>query len=163
MLIAGFGTGLLVAALRGPKRLFKQVRGLADGFFVPLFFVVVGARLDFGALFHHPSILRLTAALLVLTVAIQSWSPRESAAAPPALIATAQLGVPAAVVALGLQQEVLTPAQGAAIITAALGSLGIATLGTTLLAREARKAAGEKRPPEPSLPRRRRTADRPAE
>jgi hypothetical protein len=64
---------------------------------------------------------------------------------PAALIATAQLGVPAAVVALGLQEEVLTAAQGAAIITAALGSLGIATLGTRMLAREARaKAASDK-------------------
>ena len=57
---------------------------------------------------------------------------------PAALIATAQLGVPAAVVTLGLQENVLTAAQGAAIITAALASLGIATLGTALFAREAR-------------------------
>jgi DNA-binding transcriptional LysR family regulator len=52
---------------------------------------------------------------------------------PAALIA-------AAVVSLGLQEKVLTAAQGAAIITAALASLGIAALGTTLLAREARQA-----------------------
>jgi hypothetical protein len=59
--------------------------------------------------------------------------------APAALIATAQLGVPAAVVSLGLQEKVLTAAQGAAIIIAALASLGIAALGTTLLARAARR------------------------
>ena len=52
------------------------------------------------------------------------------------LIASAQLGVPAAVVTVGLQDEVLTAAQGAAIITAALASLIVAALGTTLLARE---------------------------
>ena len=46
VLLAGFGTGLLVAALGGPKRLFTQVRGLADGFFVPLFLVLLGARLQ---------------------------------------------------------------------------------------------------------------------
>ena len=59
-----------------------------------------------------------------------------AAAAP---VATAQLGVPAAVVSLGLQEKVLTAAQGAAIITTALASLGIAALGTTLVAREARQ------------------------
>ena len=59
---------------------------------------------------------------------------------PAALIASAQLGVPAAVVTLGLQGNLLTAAQGAAIITAALISLGVATLGTALLAREAREA-----------------------
>jgi Kef-type K+ transport system membrane component KefB len=140
VLIAGFGTGLLVAALGGPKRLFTQVRGLADGFFVPLFFVVLGARLQLGALIDHPSVLRLTAALLILNVAVHLLAAGLShQRAPAALVATAQLGVPAAVVSLGLQERVLTAAQGAAIITAALASLGIAALGTTLLAREARQ------------------------
>jgi Kef-type K+ transport system membrane component KefB len=155
VLIAGFGTGLLVATLRGPKRLFRQVRGLADGFFVPLFFVVLGAQLELGALVDHPSILRLTAALLILCVAthlVAAAVTRQRA--PAALISTAQLGVPAAVVALGLQEEALTAAQGAAIITAALGSLCIATLGTTILAHEAREmGASETRPRDPSLPR----------
>jgi Kef-type K+ transport system membrane component KefB len=142
VLIAGFATGLLVAALGGPKRLFTQVRGLADGFFVPLFFVVLGAQLEFGALIDHPSILLLTLALLILNVAIHVLAAglsRQRATA--ALISTAQLGVPAAVVALGLREGVVTPAQSAAIITAALGSLGIATLGTTILVREAREKA----------------------
>lgn len=141
VLVAGFGAGLLVAALGGPQRLFTQVRGVADGFFVPLFFVVLGARLQLGALIEHPSILRLTVALLILNVAIHLLAAgltRQRASA--ALIATAQLGVPAAVVTLGLQEEVLNAAQGAAIITAALASLLIATLGTTLLARETRQA-----------------------
>lgn len=136
VLVAGFAAGLMVAGLRGPKRLFAQVRGLADGFFVPLFFVVLGARLQLGALVDHPSILRLTAALLVLDVGAHLVAARLSGQrAPAALIATAQLGVPAAVVTLGLQNAVLSAAQGAAIIAAALLSLGVATLGTILLAR----------------------------
>ena len=138
VLVAGFGTGLLVAAIGGPKRLFTQVRGLADGFFVPLFFVVLGARLELGALIDRPSILRLTVALLILTVVVHLLAAGLSRQrAPAALIATAQLGVPAAVVTLGLEENVLTAAQSAAIITAALASLGIATLGTALLARQA--------------------------
>jgi hypothetical protein len=72
----------------------------------------------------------------------RTWLSRQPAAA--ALIATAQLGVPAAVVTLGLQERVLSAAQGAAIITAALTSLATATLGTGLLARETRRA-GDKR------------------
>jgi Kef-type K+ transport system membrane component KefB len=35
---------------RGPKRLFTQMRGLADGFFIPLFFVVLGPVWELGAL-----------------------------------------------------------------------------------------------------------------
>ena len=138
VLLAGFGTGLLVAALGGPKRLFTQVRGLADGFFVPLFFVVLGARLELAALVDHPSILRLTLALVALNVAVHLLAAGLSRQrVPAALVATAQLGVPAAVVTLGLEAEVLSAAQGAAIITAALISLAIATFGTSLLAREA--------------------------
>jgi Kef-type K+ transport system membrane component KefB len=128
------------------------------GFFVPLFFVCPGGPLRLGALVDHPSILRLTIALLILNVAIHLLAAVLTRQRPPAaLVATAQLGVPAAVVALGLQEGVLTAAQGAAIITAALGSLGIATLGTTILAREARaKAASEKaaaaaEPPAPAV------------
>jgi Kef-type K+ transport system membrane component KefB len=145
VLLAGFGTGLLVAALGGPKRLFTQVRGLADGFFVPLFFVLLGARLQLGALIDQPSILRLTLALLLLNVTIHLLAARLTRQrAPAALIATAQLGVPAAVVTLGLRATVITAAQGAAIITAALASLGTATLGTARLARQARDAGAER-------------------
>jgi Kef-type K+ transport system membrane component KefB len=142
VLIAGFGAGLLVAALRGPKRLFTQVRGLADGFFVPLFFVVLGARLELGALVDHPSSVRLAIALLVLNLVIRAVAAALTRQGlPAALIASAQVGVPAAVVALGFQENVLSPAQGAAIITAALASLLLATLGTSILARRAREAA----------------------
>ncbi len=142
VLVAGFGTGLLVAALGGPKRLFREIRGLADGFFVPLFFVVLGARLQLGALIDHPSLLRLTLALVVLNVAVHLLAARLSGQrAPAAYVATAQLGVPAAVVALGLQAGVLTSAQGAAIITAALVSLAVAALGATLLARQTGEGA----------------------
>jgi Kef-type K+ transport system membrane component KefB len=156
VLIAGFSTGLLVAALGAPKRLFTQVRGVADGFFVPLFFVVLGARLQLGALVDHPSILRLSVALVVLNVAVHALAAALTRQRlPAALIASAQLGVPAAVVTLGLQGKLLTAAQGAAIITAALISLGVATLGTALLAREAhpaRAAAPDARAADPVEP-----------
>jgi hypothetical protein len=48
------------------------------------------------------------------------------------LLATAQMGVPAAVASLGLAAGWLTAAQAAAILAAALGSLGIAALGSRL-------------------------------
>jgi Kef-type K+ transport system membrane component KefB len=49
VLIAGFSVGLVVALIGGPKRLSKQVTGIAAGFFIPLFFVVLGAKLDLRA------------------------------------------------------------------------------------------------------------------
>ena len=44
LLVAGFGVGLVVAAIGGPKRLSNQVLGLGQAFLVPLFFVLLGAR-----------------------------------------------------------------------------------------------------------------------
>ena len=53
---------MTVALIGGPKRLSTQVRGVADGFFVPLYFVVLGARLDLGGLFGNAAMLALAAA-----------------------------------------------------------------------------------------------------
>jgi Kef-type K+ transport system membrane component KefB len=125
-----------VAAIGGPKRLSTQVRGVAEGFFVPLFFVVLGARLDVSALVDHPDLLLVTAALIVLNIvihALAALATRQPLSA--GLIATAQLGVPAAVVQIGLQEHVITPGLGATITVAALATLGLSALGTNLLAR----------------------------
>jgi Kef-type K+ transport system membrane component KefB len=65
VLIAGFGAGLMVAVIGGPKRLSTQVRGVAEGFFIPLYFVVLGARLDLAGLVRDPAMLALVASALV--------------------------------------------------------------------------------------------------
>jgi Kef-type K+ transport system membrane component KefB len=142
VLIAGFGAGLMVAVVGGPKRLSTQMRGIADGFFVPLYFVVLGAQLDLGGLLEHGSLLALAAALAVLNVVIHlaaSTLLRRSAAV--GLAASAQLGVPAAIASLGLAEHVLTSADAAAIVVAALVSLGVCTLGVDLLIRRERARA----------------------
>jgi Kef-type K+ transport system membrane component KefB len=136
VLLAGFGMGLVVAAIGGPKRLSSQVRGVAEGFFVPLFFVVLGARLDVSALVDDLDLLLVSAALIVVNLVIHAFAALATRQPPAAgLIATAQLGVPAAVVQIGLQEHVITPALGAAVTLAALATLGLCALGTDLLAR----------------------------
>jgi Kef-type K+ transport system membrane component KefB len=136
VLLGGFGMGLAVAAIGGPKRLSAQVRGVAEGFFVPLFFVVLGARLDVRALVEHPDLLLVTAALIVLNVVVHALAALATRQQPSAgLIATAQLGVPAAVVQIGLEEHVITPALGAAVTLAALATLALCALGTDLLVR----------------------------
>ena len=140
VLLGGFGMGLVVAAIGGPKRLSTQVRGVAEGFFVPLFFVVLGARLDISALVDHPDLLLVTAALIVLNLVIHSLAALATRQPLSAgLIATAQLGVPAAVVQIGLQEDVISPGLGAAVTLAALPTLGLCALGTDLLARRTKR------------------------
>jgi Kef-type K+ transport system membrane component KefB len=154
ILIAGFGAGVAVAALGGPARLSTQVRGVADGFFIPLYFVVLGARLDLGGLFGNASLLALAVALAALNVIIRLLAS-VLVKMPPAgaLAASAQLGVPAAVSSLGLADHVLSPVAATAIVASALISLAVSTVGVGRLigaddaggrprAREAAGAAG---------------------
>ncbi len=136
ILIAGFGAGLTVAVIGGPKRLSTQVRGVAEGFFIPLYFVVLGAKLDLGGLLSAPSMLALAAALVALNLLIHLIAAvvlRRPAAG--ALAASAQLGVPAAVASLGLSEHLLSSVIATAIVAAALASLAICTVGVQMLAR----------------------------
>jgi Kef-type K+ transport system membrane component KefB len=145
ILIAGFAVGLVVAATQGPKRFSRQVTGVAQGFFVPLFFVVLGARIDIRALGTHGVLLGLAAMLVAFDLAARLAAAvltRQPLAA--GLAATVQLGVPAAVVALGVPLHVVSPGAGAAIMVAALVSIGISGTGVALLHRRI--------PPEPEGP-----------
>lgn len=142
VLIAGFGAGVTVALVGGPKRLSTQIRGVADGFFVPLYFVTLGARLDLDGLFRHPAMIALAGALALLNVAIHLAAAAIGRVRPSAgLAATAQLGVPAAAASLGLSEHILSAQVATAIVAAAFVSLAVCTLGVELLLREERAAA----------------------
>jgi Kef-type K+ transport system membrane component KefB len=148
ILIAGFAAGVMVALIGGPKRLSTQVRGIADGFFVPLYFVVLGAQLDLGGLVGDPSMLALAGALALLNVAIHilaSLLARQSLAG--ALTATAQLGVPAAVASLGLAEHRLSSIVATAIVASALVSLAVCTAGVAMLRPMSGSEQQEREPP----------------
>jgi Kef-type K+ transport system membrane component KefB len=139
LLIAGFGSGLMVASIGGPKRLSNEVLGIAGGFFIPLFFVVLGARLDLRGLFSDAELVAFAAVLVTLNVLVHVLAARLLRLPRAAgLVATAQLGVPSAIVALGLPLHVLTGPQAAAIIVAALASIAVCSLGAAGMAREPR-------------------------
>ena len=143
VLIAGFGAGVTVALIGGPKRLSTQMRGVADGFFIPLYFVVLGATLDLRGLVSDPAMLALTGALAALNVAIHLAAVaivRRPLSA--GLTATAQLGVPAAVASLGLSEGVLSGTVATAIVAAAVVSLGVCTIGVERLIDGERASSG---------------------
>jgi Kef-type K+ transport system membrane component KefB len=148
IMIAGFAAGLVVAFEGGPKRLSDQVSGVAAGFLVPVFFVVLGASLNVRALVQTPKELELAVALIVGTSLVHVLAGRVIRAPVwTALIVTAQLGVPAAVVKLGLAEHLLSPGEGAAIVVAAMVSLGICAAGVALAQRAAPTASS---PPAPA-------------
>jgi len=142
-LVAGFVAGMVLARLREPTRLATQLSGLADGFLVPAFFVLLGAKLDLHALAGDPGALVfmvLDALIVVVVHQVGGLALRERRV-PTALAASAQLGLPSAAATLGLQAGVLTPALAAALVGAALLTLIPATIGSFRLAEEASRAA----------------------
>jgi Kef-type K+ transport system membrane component KefB len=151
VLIAGFGAGVTVAMIGGPERLSTQMRGIANGFFIPLYFVLLGAQLDLRGLIDHPTILALAVVLAALNVAIHLVAALVAGRPLSAgLAASAQLGVPAAVASLGLAEGVLSPLITTAIVAAALVSLGVCTFGVQLLVRREGQATPVAMPSAPA-------------
>lgn len=147
ILVAGFCAGAIVALVGEPKRLAWQILGIGQGFFIPLFFVVLGAQINLRALVTNPADLVLAVVLAAAIVAVHAGAARVARLPLSAgLIATAQMGVPAAVVAVGLGTGILRPGQGAAVLAATLVSVGVMALGAKMLARETPPAAAAPTP-----------------
>jgi len=137
VLIAGFAAGAVVAALGPPRRVAEQLIGLGEGFFVPLFFVVLGARIDFRALVHSGHDVKLLVLLSVVgTVVPVLVALIVRLPVAHGLLASARLGVPTAVASIGLASHKLTPGQGGAIVGAAAVSLAVASIGAHFCAPE---------------------------
>jgi Kef-type K+ transport system membrane component KefB len=136
-LLAGFGAGMVLARLRQPARLEVQLSGIAEGFFVPAFFVLIGSELDLRALAGDPAAITLAVAMASLALAIHLVAGRAVAPAPRSgfgLAAGAQLGLPAAAASLGLATGSLSPAVAAAIVLAGCFTVLPASIGTRRLA-----------------------------
>jgi len=135
VLLAGFAAGTVLALLGEPRRLAQQLIGLGEGFLIPIFFVTLGARLRLGALLSSPSALGLAGALALGALAVHLLAAISAGLPPGAgLVATAQLGVPAAIANVGLSTGALGPGQAAAVLAAALVSLGACAAGSSALA-----------------------------
>ena len=136
-LLAGFGAGLVLARLRQPTRLEVQLSGIAEGFFVPSFFVLIGSQIDLRSLAGDPSAILLALLMAASGVGIHLVASRLVAPPPWSgfgLAATAQLGLPAAAASLGLGTGTLSPAVAAAIVLAGCLTVLPAAIGTRRLA-----------------------------
>jgi Kef-type K+ transport system membrane component KefB len=137
-LVAGFLAGMILVRLRESDRLALQFTGVANGFFVPLFFVLLGAELNLRALLTEPSRIILAIALAsaaVITHVIAARVAGRERHIATGLAASAQLGMPAAAASLGLSTGLLTPADAAALVAGGVLTLIPATIGSRLLTR----------------------------
>jgi Kef-type K+ transport system membrane component KefB len=151
VLVAGFAAGAVVSAISHPRRFQKQLIGLAEGFFVPLFFVSLGARLDFTAMFQSWHFLLLAGSIVVASVVVHSIVAKAvSLPWASGLMASSQQGLPVALVSLALSEGLLKPGEGAAIIAAAMVLLAVASIGTNRLAKMVPQGAATTKPEPPT-------------
>ena len=139
LLVAGFAAGIVLRQFDEPNRLAQQLTGLASGFFVPAFFVLLGASLDLSALVHSASAIGLALAMAIAATAVHvvaSLVAGKENRLPAGLLASAQLGLPAAAAALGLASGILAPAVAAALVAGGVLTLIPASAGALLLARK---------------------------
>ena len=138
ILVAGFVAGMILVRLGEGRRLEIQLIGVANGFLVPIFFVLLGARIDLRALAADPAAVEVAVALavgaVVTHVAAALVAGRDQRLAS-GLAASAQLGLPAAAASLGLASHRLSPALAAALVAAGCLTLIPASIGAAMLAR----------------------------
>jgi len=137
LLVAGFAAGIVLRRFNEPNRLAQQLTGLASGFFVPAFFVLLGASLDLSALVRSPSAIGLALAMAIGATAVHvmaSLVAGTETRLPAGLLASAQLGLPAAAASLGLASGALAPAVAAALVAGGVLTLIPASVGALLLA-----------------------------
>jgi len=144
IMLAGFTLGLVVSAIGAPRRLARQLFGLTEGFFAPLFYVWLGASLDLRALGTHPAMIVLGVALAAGAVLAHAGAVFLRQPITLSVLASAQLGVPVAAAALGDELGLLAPGEDAALLLGALLTIVASTVAGRLALnlKPAAKSAG---------------------
>jgi Kef-type K+ transport system membrane component KefB len=127
ILISGFSLGVVLAAVGVPRRLARQLFALSDGFFAPIFFVLLGASIDVSSTFQNSKTTLLMLLLIGGSIMVHILPVLFRESARFSLASVAQMGIPAAVVTLGLANGALTRGQSGAIMLSALATLLISS------------------------------------
>jgi len=137
IMLAGFALGLVLSAAGEPHRLARQLFGITEGFFGPLFFVWLGASLNVREFAQNPSTIAL--GLVLGLGAVLAHLAARGVRLPwlQAVASAGQLGVPVAAVTLGIQAGTLAPGEQTGIILGALITIAISATATGFAARRA--------------------------
>jgi Kef-type K+ transport system membrane component KefB len=130
IMLAGFALGLVLSAIGEPRRLARQLFGITEGFFGPLFFVWLGASLQVRELGTHPKFILLGIGLGLGALLAHSAGRLLGQPLTLAALSAAQLGVPVAAATIGTEEHLLTAGEPAALILGALLTIaGTSTAG----------------------------------
>jgi Kef-type K+ transport system membrane component KefB len=137
IMLAGFALGLVIALIGEPRRLARQLFGITEGFFGPLFFVWLGATLQVRDLGSHPKFILLGAGLGLGAVLAHGAGGLLGQPLTLAVLSAAQLGVPVAAATIGTQEHVLAAGESAALMLGALLTIAATSIAGALAARRA--------------------------
>jgi len=136
IMLAGFALGLVVSAIGEPRRLARQLFGITEGFFAPLFFVWLGASLQVRELGEHPWLILLGAGLGVGAVLAHCVGRLFGQPLTLAVLSAAQLGVPVAAATLGTEQHLLAQGEPSALMLGALVTIATTSVAGVFAARQ---------------------------
>ncbi|MBS1696402.1 MAG: cation:proton antiporter [Actinobacteria bacterium] len=148
IMLAGFALGLAVSAVGEPRRLARQLFGITEGFFGPLFFIWLGASLQVRDLGERPGYLLLGLALGLGAVLAHAAGRLTGQPLGFAVMSAAQLGVPVAAVTLGTERGLLVHGEASAIMLGALVTIATTSVAAALASR--RRPHGEPPPRQPA-------------
>lgn len=120
IMLSGFALGLVVAAIGPPRRLARQLFGITEGFFAPLFFVWLGASLQIRELGERPGLIVLGVVLGFGALLAHSAARALGLPLTRAVLSGAQLGMPVAAATLGTQEHLLAAGEPSALMLGAL-------------------------------------------
>ena len=135
IMLVGFALGLVIAVVGQPRRLARQLFGITEGFFSPLFFVWLGASLQVRELGSHPKLILLGVALGLGAVLAHCAGGLLGQPLTLAVLSAAQLGVPVAAATIGTEEHLLAAGEPAALIFGALLTIAATSIAGALAAR----------------------------
>jgi Kef-type K+ transport system membrane component KefB len=135
IMLAGFALGLVLSGIGEPRRLARQLFGITEGFFGPLFFVWLGASLQVRELGQHPWLILLGVGLGVGAIVAHCTGRLFGQPLTLAVLAAAQLGVPIAAATVGTEQHLLAPGEPAALMLGAMVTIASASIAGSMAAR----------------------------
>ena len=135
IMLAGFAWGLVIASVGEPRRLARQLFGITEGFFSPLFFVWLGASLQVRELASHPKLILLGAGLGLGAVLAHCAGRLLGQPLTLAMLSAAQLGVPVAAATIGTEEHLLVGGEASALMFGALLTIACTSIAGALAAR----------------------------
>ena len=144
IMLAGFALGLVIATVGEPRRLARQLFGIAEGFFSPLFFVWLGASLQVRELGSQPKYILLGVGLGLGAVLAHCAGRLLAQPLTLAVLSAAQLGVPVAAATIGTQQHLLAAGEASALMFGALLTIACTSVAGALAARGQAPETAEK-------------------